>query len=191
MCAYRSSKWRATISRSVNPCAARATCGNIDAAFFHVARDVLPEIRELQSRAGVIRKPLPLFISVVAKIKHQSSDRIRGIDAIIEHVVPGRVPLHRLILPECAQQIGERRDRNFLGTNCLRKRDQHRVRRQLRRNRICAAVLLPTNRAALARAPDRPLRRPNRPTSGSTRTRYKNADADGAASSHETTLKFS
>ena len=44
---------------------------NIDPALLQIARNVLPEIRQLQGRAGVIRKPLPLRIAVIAKIKHQ------------------------------------------------------------------------------------------------------------------------
>ena len=68
---------------------------NIDAALLEIARNILPEIRKLQRRAGVIGKPLPLFIAVIAKIQHQPANRICRVDAIVEQIVPGAIAITR------------------------------------------------------------------------------------------------
>ncbi len=60
---------------------------NVDAAFFHVARNVLPEIGELQRGAGCVRKALAVLIAITAKVKDQAADGIGGIYAVISRSV--------------------------------------------------------------------------------------------------------
>lgn len=102
---------------------------NVDAAFFEVARHVLPEIRHLQSSARIIGKLLPVGIAIATGIENQSSHWICRIHSIIEHAVPRRVALHTLILPERAQQIAERFLWNIFRANRLAQGSQHRMRR--------------------------------------------------------------
>ena len=58
----------------------------IDTAFAVVSADVLPEVRELQSRAGVVGKLLTFWVAVSAQIQDQVSDWIRRVSAIGEQV---------------------------------------------------------------------------------------------------------
>src|SRR5579859_7142557 len=73
---------------------------NIDAAFFEIARNVLPEVGKLQRRASRIGKLLTLRVAVTAKIKHETADGIRGIEAVADHLVPSLITLGGLILAE-------------------------------------------------------------------------------------------
>ena len=52
---------------------------DVNAAFFQVARNVLPEIGELKRGTGRVRETLALAIAVAAKIKDEPANRIRGI----------------------------------------------------------------------------------------------------------------
>ena len=97
--------------------------------FFEVARNVLPEIRQLQRGAGVIGKLLALGVAVAAEIQHQAAHRIRRIHAVIEHSVPGGIALHALVLSKGPQQIAERLLRNILRANRFTQGNQHRMRR--------------------------------------------------------------
>ena|SRR6516162_1541038 len=74
---------------------------DVDAAFFKVARDVLPEVGKLQGRAGRVGKALALLVTIAAKIKDQPPDRIGGINAVAKNGVPIGVALGRLILSKC------------------------------------------------------------------------------------------
>src|SRR5215470_4995317 len=80
---------------------------NVNAAFFQVARNVLPEIRQLKRGAGCVGKLLAKRIAVAAEIEDEATDGIRGIDAIVEDRLPSGVTLDGLILPEGFEQIGE------------------------------------------------------------------------------------
>src|SRR5260370_3099232 len=71
---------------------------NVDAAFFQVARDVLPEIGELQCSAGGVGKTLALLVTIPAEIEDEASDGICGIDAILKDTIPGRESLYGLFL---------------------------------------------------------------------------------------------
>src|SRR5688572_13044178 len=81
---------------------------DVDPVLPQVYRHVLPEIRELQSRAGRIGKALPLRIGVAAEVEQQSSDGISRMLAIEENIIPGRVSCHRLIVYEGGYQVRER-----------------------------------------------------------------------------------
>ena len=70
----------------------------IDATFFHVARNVLPKIGELQRGAGGVRKALAVLIAVSAKIEDEAADGIGGIFAVVEKRGPVGVALDFLIL---------------------------------------------------------------------------------------------
>ena len=148
-------------------------CGDVerdvDAAFFEVALNVLPEIRELESGAGGVGHRLALFVAIAAEIKDEASNRIRGIDAIADHGIPGRITLYVLILAEGLQQIGERLLGNILGDvwfrAARRRRDAMGGRRSKHR------VRAPTNRAVRGRALFAGLRRRDRRPSGNRRRR--------------------
>ena len=73
-----------------------------------VHRDVLPEIGELQRRAGGVGEPLPLGVAVAAQVQHQPADGVRRIAAVVEQLVPVSVARDGLVLHERANQIGER-----------------------------------------------------------------------------------
>ena len=98
---------------------------NVDATLFEIARNVLPEIRQLQCGAGEIGKLLALGVAIAAEIQHQAAYRIRRIHAVVEHAIPRGIALHSLVLPECPQQIAERLLRNILGANRFAQRNQH------------------------------------------------------------------
>ena len=92
---------------------------NVYAPLFEIARNILPEIRQLQRGAGVIRKLLPLSITITAEIENQSAHWVGRIDAVIEDGVPRGVALHPLVLAKRSQQIAERLLRNILRANRL------------------------------------------------------------------------
>ena len=98
---------------------------NVDSVFLEIARDVLPEIRELQRGASGVGKCLALGVAVAAQIEHEAANRIRGIAAVTEHVVPGGVARDGLILAKRCKQIGEGLDGNFAGANRGCKRDEN------------------------------------------------------------------
>ena len=103
---------------------------NIDAALFQIARNILPEVCELQRRTGKVREFLTFGVAIATKVKHKMPDGIRGIDAIIEHVVPGSIAADSLVLAKRAEQIRKRLERNVLRENCFPERDQHGMRRR-------------------------------------------------------------
>ena len=72
--------------------------GDVDATFFHVAGNVLPEIRQLQRCAGGVREALAMFIAISAEIKNQAADGIGGVFAIVEKRRPVWVALDFLVL---------------------------------------------------------------------------------------------
>ena len=76
---------------------------DVNAAFFQVAGNVLPEIGKLKCGAGRVRETLALAIAIAAKIKDEPADWIRGIEAVADHLVPGLIALGRLILTESFQ----------------------------------------------------------------------------------------
>jgi hypothetical protein len=52
----------------------------------------------LQSGARRIGKFLTGFVVIPAKIEHQPTDRIRGVEAVVENGIPGGVALDDLVL---------------------------------------------------------------------------------------------
>src|SRR5216683_925765 len=88
---------------------------NVDASLVEVARDVLPKIGELQGRAGVVREPLALRVAVATQIQNEPPDRVGGIAAIADHVVPGAVAIDGLVLAERNEQVAERLDGDIAG----------------------------------------------------------------------------
>src|SRR5690348_1580180 len=86
---------------------------DVDAALLEVAADVLPEVRELQRGASGVGERLTLGVAVAEEIEHEAADRIRGVAAISDDIVPGFVAMNGLVLTKSAKQIAERLDRNF------------------------------------------------------------------------------
>src|SRR5690348_3994022 len=96
---------------------------DIDTAFFQIARDILPEIRELQSRAGEIREALALFVAIAAEIKDKAADGICRINTVIVDAFPARIAVDSLVLAKRAEQIAEGLDWNLLSANRFSKSD--------------------------------------------------------------------
>src|SRR5262249_15959714 len=80
---------------------------NVNTVFVETPRHILPEIRQLQRRTGKVRQSLTLAIAVPAKIQYEPANRVCGIFAVCDDIVPGRVPQDGLILPEGDQQVGK------------------------------------------------------------------------------------
>jgi hypothetical protein len=97
---------------------------NINATFFEVSRNVLPEIRELQGGTSVVGEFLPRFVSIATEVKNEPADRIRRVNAIVDQGIPVRIAVHRLVLAEGTQQIGEGLGRNILCADSFAQGDQ-------------------------------------------------------------------
>src|SRR5579862_2888951 len=87
---------------------------NINTTFFEVARNILPEIRELQGGTSVVGEFLPRFVAITTEIKNEPADWIRRVHTIVNQGIPVRIAVHCLVLAEGTQQIGERPGRNVL-----------------------------------------------------------------------------
>ena len=79
----------------------------IDAALGVVDADILPEVGELQCRAGEVGKLLALGVTVSAEVEHEMADGIGRVAAIGQDVVERFEARDGLILAEGAEQIGE------------------------------------------------------------------------------------
>ena len=78
----------------------------IDSAFAVVDCDVLPEIRQLQSGAGVIGKLLALGIVISAEVEDEMAYGIRRIAAVGEYMVEGFEAGDGLVQAEGGEKIG-------------------------------------------------------------------------------------
>ncbi len=101
---------------------------DVDAAFFEIARNVLPEIGELERGAGGVGEALAFGVAIAAEIENEAADGIRGVDAVVDDGVPIGVALYELILAEGLEQIGEGLLGNVLGENGLAKSDEDGMR---------------------------------------------------------------
>ena len=79
----------------------------IDAALGVVGGYVLPEVGELQRRAGEVGKLLALGIAISAEVEDEMADGIRGILAIGQQVVESFEARDGLILAEGDEQVRE------------------------------------------------------------------------------------
>ena len=157
--------------------------------FLEIARNVLPEIGELQRRAGGVGKPLALGIAVAAQVQHQPAHGIRRIAAVAEQIVPG---LHS----DARSGPGGRRsaDRGTARRE-YRRRESSAPARQTRdgtagprsRGRVHCS-----HQSSNSRARERicRLRRPDRRPSGSRRRHCRNAGASAAAAARRPRENF-
>ena len=79
----------------------------INSAFGIVDGDVLPEIGELQSGAGVIGELLAFGVVIAAEIEDEMADRIGRVTAVGENIVKGFETGDGLVLAEGDEEIGE------------------------------------------------------------------------------------
>ena len=100
---------------------------DVNASLFEVARDVLPEIRELQRGAGCVGELLALRVAVAAEVEGKVADRIRGVNAIVEDGVPIGIALDGLILAKSFEEIGERLFRDVFGDDRFAEGDKNCV----------------------------------------------------------------
>ncbi len=68
-------------------------------------------------------------VAVSTQIEYEAAYWIRGIAAISDHAVPGRVAVHGLVLAKRHEQIGKWLDGNFARSNGLPQRDEYGMRR--------------------------------------------------------------
>ncbi len=91
----------------------------VDTTLIEVAPNVLPEIGELERRAGGIGKALTFRIAIAAEIQQQMTDGIRGVDAIVQNRGPIGVALDGLVLAKRFEEIGERLAKDVFGESRL------------------------------------------------------------------------
>ena len=100
---------------------------DVDAAFFEIARDVLPEIGELERGAGRVGEMLAFGVAIAAEIENEAADGIRGVDAVVDDGVPIFVAFYELILAKGFEQVGEGLLRNVLREHGFAKGDEDGV----------------------------------------------------------------
>ena len=120
---------RAWRSSTVYPCRSITSSGMYTRPFSRSTRDVLPEIRQLQRRAGRVRERLPLRVAIAAQVQHQPSHRVGRIPAVSEHILVGAVAHYGLVLHERPDQVGEWLLRQLVPRRGLLQRHEHRMRR--------------------------------------------------------------
>ena len=113
--------------------AAHVFLRQIDAVLGEVHAHILPEVGELQGRAGQVGEP-EIFIDFVgghfaAGIEHQAADGIGRVATVAQYLVHGGVTRDRLVLAEGDEQIGERLFGNVAGADGLGQRDKDRMTR--------------------------------------------------------------
>src|ERR1700740_3392671 len=94
------------------------------AALIEVARNVLPEIRELERRASEIGKPLAFGIPIAAKVENEAPHRIGGVEAITKNGLPRMVAVDGLVLAEGDEQIRKGFPWNITGADGRFERDE-------------------------------------------------------------------
>jgi hypothetical protein len=83
--------------------------GKINAiAIQNIGTNILPEIGELKSAAGLVGQFLALSIAIAAKVENQTADGIGAAAAIIENFGKRLVSQHALILFKCVDQVKKR-----------------------------------------------------------------------------------
>src|SRR5580704_5389321 len=102
---------------------------DVDAALFEVARDVLPEIGELERGAGGIGEMLTFGVAIAAEVENETADGICGVDAVVDDYVPVGIALDGLVLAERFQQVGEGLLRNVFRDDGLTQCDEDGVLR--------------------------------------------------------------
>src|SRR6202044_4032447 len=118
--------------------------GNINATFFEVARNVLPEICELQGGTSIVGKFLPRFVSIATEIKNEPANRIGRVNTIVDQGLPVRIAVHCLALAEGAQQIGEGLGRNVLCADRFAQGDQDGMSRSVIALKNCSQLFFPS-----------------------------------------------
>ena len=148
---------------------------HVQAAVRPVAREILPEIRQLQRRAERVRRAIERFVSMAGDPQHQPADRIRRPRAVVQHVVPRCVALDGDVLPEGAEQIVEQRHRQVVRCESRRRRRRRSGRPDRRPTAVRAgggsASTAHASRRAAAAAPNRCSRARRRSRRPAARTR--------------------
>src|SRR5436190_23590496 len=81
--------------------------GKIDSAPLEVALQILPEVRELQCRADVVRPFVKPPGIMTRNPQHKPADRVCRPPAIVKEITPARVARHSHVLTKRAQEILE------------------------------------------------------------------------------------
>ena len=168
-------KRRANRSSTRVPVALHHLERDVDAVLQLVHGHVLPEIGQLQGRAGGVGEPLPLRVGVAAEVQHQPAHRIGGVAAIAEQFVPIAIARHGLVLHEGVDQVRERLARN--GVPFHRGPQRRRTPGEWRGPGTWRPVRRATTPAGAGSRRGRRFRRPGRRPSGSRRRRCRNPGA--------------
>ena len=159
--------WLRAISSSADVEAAKVFEREIDAALGVVDADVLPEVGELQGRAGEVGKLLALGVAISAEVEHEMADGIGGVAAVGQHVIEGFEAGDGLILAEGDEQVREFVFGNVELADGFSQGDEDRMSWHACRSR--RRVRAPTGPAVRGRRRCRRLRRPGRRRCGSRR----------------------
>jgi len=82
--------------------------GEVDAvAFEDVAADILPEVDELESGAGVVAEALSGFVTVAAHVEDDAADGVSAFGAVVEELGEVLVAGEGLVLFEGAEEVVE------------------------------------------------------------------------------------
>src|SRR5215813_12261399 len=100
---------------------------DIDSIFIEIARNVLPEVRQLKRRACEIGKRLTLRIAVPVQVKNKAADGIGGVTTVIHNGLPIRMPVHRLIAPESREEVRKGLGRNIEAAHGFKECDENRM----------------------------------------------------------------
>ncbi len=100
---------------------------NINASLGIIHGDVLPEVGQLQSGAGVVGELLALGVAITAQVEDEMAYGIRRIAAIGEDVFESLETSNGLVLAEGDEQVGEFVLGNAELSHSLRQRDKNRM----------------------------------------------------------------
>src|SRR5439155_7364544 len=98
---------------------------DVDAiALNEVARDILPEVGELQRGARAVGEALALFVPVSAEVEHKAPHWVGAAAAVITELLEGVVAVDALVLFERIDQIEERLGRDVVAFDRVAQRDE-------------------------------------------------------------------
>ena len=119
----------AAMVSSLTPKRSHVVLRQIDAVLGEVHAHILPEVGQLQRRAGRIGEAEVFLAHFAAGVEHQSADGIGRVAAVGQHVLHGSKARDGLVLAKGDQQIGERLLGNRARANGLGQRNKHRMTR--------------------------------------------------------------
>lgn len=99
----------------------------VDAALLNIDTNVLPEVGELQTGAGVVTEKEESIVAITAEFKHEAAHGVGGVDAIIEDLRPIAVAGSRLVVLKGFDQADEVLKGKVAAGDGAAKRDKNGV----------------------------------------------------------------